>query len=90
MPSKKPETLTNRIRRLRFDNGEMTQQGLAERIGVTRQTIIALEAGKCVPSLLLAFRLAAAFGIGSKTCFSTRAARPTQRSGEGSPATGER
>jgi putative transcriptional regulator len=63
MPSKKQETLTNRIRRLRFDNEEMTQQALAEKIGVTRQTIIALEAGKYVPSLLLAFRLAAAFGV---------------------------
>jgi putative transcriptional regulator len=41
----------------------MTQQELAERVGVTRQTIIALEAGKYVPSLLLAFRLAAAFGV---------------------------
>jgi putative transcriptional regulator len=63
MPSKKPETLTNRIRRFRFDNGEMTQQALAEKVGVTRQTIIALEAGKYVPSLLLAFRLATAFGV---------------------------
>ena len=42
MPSNKEEQLQNRIRRLRFDNGEMTQQGLAERVGVTRQTIIAL------------------------------------------------
>jgi putative transcriptional regulator len=41
----------------------MTQQELAERVGVTRQTIIALEAGKYFPSLLLAFRLAAAFGV---------------------------
>jgi putative transcriptional regulator len=63
MPGKKQEKLTNRIRRLRFDHGEMTQQELAERAGVTRQTIIALEAGKYVPSLLLAFRLAAAFGV---------------------------
>jgi putative transcriptional regulator len=63
MPGKKQEKLANRIRRLRFDNEEMTQQALAERIGVTRQTIIALEAGKYVPSLLLAFRLAAAFGV---------------------------
>jgi putative transcriptional regulator len=46
MPGKKQETLGNQIRRLRFDNDEMTQQTLAERIGVTRQTIIALEAGK--------------------------------------------
>jgi putative transcriptional regulator len=63
MPSKSQEKLTNRIRRLRFDNGEMTQQELAERVAVTRQTIIALEAGKYVPSLLLAFRLAVAFGV---------------------------
>lgn len=57
------ETLSNRIRRLRFDNGEMTQQALAEKVSVTRQTIIALEAGKYVPSLTLAFRLATAFGV---------------------------
>jgi putative transcriptional regulator len=57
------ETLTNRIRRLRFDHGEMTQQALADQVQVTRQTIIALEAGKYVPSLLLAFRLASAFGV---------------------------
>jgi putative transcriptional regulator len=63
MPAKKEEQLQNRIRRLRFDNGEMTQQELADRVGVTRQTIIALEACKYTPSLLLAFRLAAAFGV---------------------------
>jgi putative transcriptional regulator len=63
MPCNKEEKLQNRIRRLRFDNGELTQQELAERVGVTRQTIIALEAGKYVPSLLLAFRLAAAFAV---------------------------
>ena len=56
-------TIHNLIRRLRFDHGEMTQQELAVRVGVTRQTIIALEAGKYVPSLLLAFRLARAFGV---------------------------
>ena len=49
--------LSNRIRRLRFDNGEMTQQELAEKAGVTRQTIIALEANRYVPSLLLAHRI---------------------------------
>jgi putative transcriptional regulator len=54
--------LTNRIRRLRFDHEEMTQEELAHRVGVTRQTIIALEAGKYVPSLLLAMRIAHAFG----------------------------
>jgi putative transcriptional regulator len=63
MPSKNKEKLQNRIRKLRFDNGEITQQELAERVGVTRQTIIALEAGKYFPSLLLAFRLAAAFRV---------------------------
>ena len=65
----KQEELTNRIRRLRFDKGEMTQQQLAERVGVTRQTIIALEAGKYAPSLLLAFRVAAAFGVGLEDVF---------------------
>jgi len=55
--------LTNRIRRLRFDNGEMTQQELANRVQVTRQTIIALEAGKYAPSLPLAFRIARVFGV---------------------------
>lgn len=55
--------LTNRIRRLRFDHNEMTQQELAERAGVTRQTIIALEANRYVPSLLLAYRISRVFGI---------------------------
>jgi putative transcriptional regulator len=54
--------LKNQIRRLRFDNGEMTQQQLADRVGVTRQTIIAIEAGKYAPSLPLAFKIARAFG----------------------------
>ncbi len=54
--------LSNRIRRLRFDHGEMTQQQLADKAGVTRQTIIAIEAGKYAPSLPLAFRIARAFG----------------------------
>ena len=61
--------MKNRIRRLRFDNGEMTQQQLAERVGVARQTIIALEAGKYTPSLLLAFRLAKAFGVKTEDVF---------------------
>ncbi len=54
---------------MRFDHGEMTQQELAVRVGVTRQTIIALEAGKYVPSLLLAFRLARAFGVSVEGVF---------------------
>lgn len=60
MPDSK---LKNRIRRLRFDNGEMTQQQLADRVGVTRQTIIAIEASKYAPSLTLAFRIARTFGV---------------------------
>ncbi len=55
--------LKNRIRRLRFDHDEMTQQELANRVQVTRQTIIALEANKYAPSLPLAFRIAAVFGV---------------------------
>jgi len=57
------DEVKNRIRRLRFDHGEMTQEELARRVGCTRQTIIALEQGKYVPSVTLAFRLAKAFGI---------------------------
>ena len=52
---------TNSIRRLRFDNDEMSQQDLAEKAGCTRQTIIAIEQGKYNPSLALAFKLARAF-----------------------------
>ena len=51
----------NHIRRLRFDHDEMTQQQLADRVGVTRQTIVAIEKGNYSPSLELAFRIAAAF-----------------------------
>jgi putative transcriptional regulator len=54
--------IENEIRRLRFENGEMTQQQLAERVGVTRQTIIAIEQNKYAPSLEAAFRIADAFG----------------------------
>lgn len=55
------EVLTNQIRRLRFDAGEMTQQTLAERVGVTRQTIIAIEQGNYTPSLTLAMKIARTF-----------------------------
>ena len=54
-------TITNSIRRLRFDHNEMTQQKLADLAGCTRQTIIAVEQGKYVPSLELAFLIARAF-----------------------------
>ena len=61
--------LSNRIRRLRFDHGEMTQQELADKAGVTRQTIIAIEAGKYAPSLPLAFRIARAFNTSVEEVF---------------------
>ena len=54
--------VANEIRRLRFERGEMTQQALADACSVTRQTIIALEAGRYAPSLELAFRIADALG----------------------------
>lgn len=59
----KQKILTNRIRRLRFDNGEMTQEELANRVGCTRQTINAIEAAKYGPSLELAFKIADEFGV---------------------------
>ncbi len=55
--------ITNNIRKLRFFAAEMTQQQLAEKAGVSRQTIIAIEGGKYSPSLDLAFRIAHAFGV---------------------------
>ena len=55
--------IRNNIRKLRFNHDEMTQQQLAERVGVTRQTIIAIENGKYLPSLELAFAIAIAFNI---------------------------
>ena len=54
--------IANQIRRLRFEHGEMTQADLAERIGMTRQTVAAIEAGKYSPSLEAAFRIAQVFG----------------------------
>ena len=68
MPSEKTE-IRNHIRRLRFEHGEMTQDELAKQSGVTRHTIMALEAGKYFPSLLLAFRIARAFGAGVEQVF---------------------
>lgn len=65
----------NDIRRLRFEHGEMTQQALAAACGVTRQTILALEAGKYAPSLELAFRIARTFGVGVEAVFHWRDAK---------------
>ena len=61
--------VVNHIRRLRFGLGEMTQEALAKAVGVTRQTIIALEAGKYAPSLELAFRIARTFSVGLEEVF---------------------
>ena len=62
--------ISNNIRKLRFLNEEMTQQHLAEKVGVTRQTIIAMEQEKYSPSLELAFRIALVFGVPLEEVFS--------------------
>ena len=61
--------VTNCIRRWRFDHNEMTQQQLADSTGVTRQTINAIELGKYSPSLEVAFKIAATFGVGIERVF---------------------
>ena len=64
--------IQNQIRRLRFEHDEMTQQALAEQVGVTRQTVIAIEHGKYSPSLEVAFRMAAAFDVPIEEVFQFR------------------
>jgi putative transcriptional regulator len=59
----KPTSVTNSIRALRFANGEMTQAELADKVGVTRQTVIAIEQGRYSPSLEMAFQIARVFGV---------------------------
>ena len=59
----KPTRVTNDIRALRFGAGEMTQAQLADRVGLTRQTIIAIEQGRYSPSLEVAFKIARVFGV---------------------------
>jgi putative transcriptional regulator len=59
----KPTKVTNSVRALRFAAGEMTQADLADRIGVTRQTVIAIEQGRYSPSLEVAFKIALALGV---------------------------
>lgn len=61
--------IANQIRRLRFEHNEMTQSDLADRVGVTRQTIAAIEAGKYGPSLETAFRIAHVFGVSLEGVF---------------------
>ena len=63
------EELRNRVRQLRFENGQTTQRQLAEEVGVTRQTIITIEANRYSPSLRLAFRIARAFGVSIEDVF---------------------
>jgi len=65
----KPTSITNRIRALRFAAGEMTQAELADRIGVTRQTVIAIEQGRYSPSLEVAFKIARVLGVGLDDVF---------------------
>ncbi|MFI5979849.1 helix-turn-helix transcriptional regulator [Streptomyces sp. NPDC051555] len=65
----KPTEVTNSIRALRFAHGEMTQAELADRIGVTRQTVIAIEKGRYSPSLQMAFQIARAFRVPLDTVF---------------------
>lgn len=61
--------IRNNVRRLRFDNNEMSQQELADKAGCTRQTIIALEHGKYVPSLSLAFQISRVFSVSIEDVF---------------------
>ena len=73
----KPTSITNEIRALRFAADEMTQAELAERIGVTRQTVIAIEQGRYSPSLETAFRIARVFGVGLDDVFQYPAEDPS-------------
>ena len=70
--------IRNRIRRLRFENDEMTQRELARRSGCTRQTIHAIEAAKYGPSLELAFRIAEVFDVGVGDVFQYEVVREVQ------------
>jgi putative transcriptional regulator len=62
-------TIGNQVRRLRFEHNEMTQQALADQVGVTRQTIVSIEKGNYSPSLELAFRIALVFNVPLETVF---------------------
>lgn len=72
--------ISNRIRRLRFESDEMTQQELAELVGVTRQTVVAIEGDKYSPSLEVAFRIATVFDVPVDDVF-----QYSLQSGEGDP-----
>ena len=70
------QPVANQIRRLRFERDEMTQRELADRIGVTRQTVNAIELGKYSPSLEVAFRIALVFGVPLEEVFEYTGERP--------------
>jgi len=72
----KPTRVTNRIRQLRAEAGEMTQAELARRVGVTRQTVIAIEHGRYSPSLELAFQIATVFARPLDEVFQYEAPEP--------------
>jgi putative transcriptional regulator len=72
----KPTRVTNSIRALRFSHGEMTQEELADRVGVTRQTIIAIERGRYSPSLEMAFQIAQVFDLPLDAVFQYPEAEP--------------
>jgi putative transcriptional regulator len=78
----KPTKVTNAIRSLRFANGEMTQADLADRIGVTRQTIIAIEQGRYSPSLEMAFQIARVFNVPLDSVFQYPGTDATQQDKE--------
>ena len=65
----RPPPITNRVRELREQHGAMSQAALGEAIGVTRQTVIAIEQGRYSPSLESAFRIARLFGVGLEDVF---------------------
>jgi len=72
----RPTQVTNRIRALRFEAGEMTQAELADRLGITRQTVIAIEQGRYSPTLEMAFRIAQVFGVPLEHVFSYPEEKP--------------
>ena len=71
--------ISNNIRKLRFNHDEMTQQQLADKVGVTRQTIVAIENGKYSPTLELAFLIARVFGLALEEVFSYNTVEETSK-----------
>ncbi|MGJ9416810.1 helix-turn-helix transcriptional regulator [Massilia sp. CMS3.1] len=74
---RKDSPIDNHLRRLRFEHGEMSQETLARAVGITRQTVIALESLRYAPSLELAMKLADVFGVAVDEVFFWRTARTT-------------